>query len=78
MGYADSLTFWLIFPVIFGIVVFARARHVSDSIGEVVFGLFMCLWATCFLESWKREQAKLCVDWGMEEFEETQVSVPVG
>ena len=53
-------------PVVFGMVVFIRSKHASDSIGEVVFGLFMTLWSTLFLENWKRRQATFCLHWGME------------
>jgi hypothetical protein len=33
---------------------------------QVVFGLFVTLWTTVFLEDWKRRQATLAFQWGME------------
>ncbi len=65
-GFLGSLALWLIVPSIFGTVVFIRSKYVSDNIGEVVFGLFMTLWATLFLENWKRQQATFAMKWGME------------
>ena len=65
-GFLGSLSLWLIIPSLFGLIVFIRARFVSDKHGETVFGLFIALWATIFLENWKRQQATLAAHWGME------------
>ncbi len=45
---------------------FINSRYASDKKGETVFGLFIALWATVFLENWKRQQATLAMHWGME------------
>ncbi|XP_048409619.1 anoctamin-2b isoform X1 [Stegostoma tigrinum] len=51
----------------------ARASHLFDNPATVFFSIFMALWATLFLESWKRRQMSLCYRWdltGLEEEEE--------
>uniref|UniRef100_A0AC11DXG8 Anoctamin 2 n=1 Tax=Ovis aries TaxID=9940 RepID=A0AC11DXG8_SHEEP len=51
----------------------ARASHLFDNPATVVFSIFMALWATMFLENWKRLQMRLGYFWdltGIEEEEE--------
>ncbi|XP_063164450.1 anoctamin-2 isoform X2 [Candoia aspera] len=51
----------------------ARASHLFDNPATVFFSVFMALWATMFLENWKRLQMRLCFFWdltGLEEEEE--------
>ncbi|XP_063784569.1 anoctamin-2 [Pseudophryne corroboree] len=51
----------------------ARASHLFDNPATVFFSVFMALWATLFLEHWKRLQMKLSYFWdltGLEEEEE--------
>ncbi|XP_058842374.1 anoctamin-1-like isoform X1 [Acipenser ruthenus] len=51
----------------------AKASHLFDNPATVFFSVFMALWATMFLEHWKRRQIRLCYQWdltGLEEEEE--------
>ncbi|NXX19552.1 ANO2 protein, partial [Podargus strigoides] len=51
----------------------ARASHLFDNPATVFFSIFMALWATMFLEQWKRLQMRLSYSWdltGLEEEEE--------
>ncbi|XP_053319548.1 anoctamin-2 [Spea bombifrons] len=51
----------------------ARASHLFDNPATVFFSVFMALWATLFLEHWKRLQMRLSYFWdltGLEEEEE--------
>ncbi|XP_068134232.1 anoctamin-2 isoform X2 [Hyperolius riggenbachi] len=51
----------------------ARASHLFDNPATVFFSIFMALWATLFLEHWKRLQMRLSYFWdltGLEEEEE--------
>ncbi|KAE8613898.1 hypothetical protein XENTR_v10007907 [Xenopus tropicalis] len=51
----------------------ARASHLFDNPATVFFSVFMALWATLFLEYWKRLQMRLSYFWdltGLEEEEE--------
>uniref|UniRef100_A0A8C0EHH2 Anoctamin n=1 Tax=Bubo bubo TaxID=30461 RepID=A0A8C0EHH2_BUBBB len=51
----------------------ARASHLFDNPATVFFSVFMAVWATMFLEQWKRLQMRLSYSWdltGLEEEEE--------
>ncbi|KAM5254805.1 anoctamin-2 isoform 1-T1 [Hipposideros larvatus] len=51
----------------------ARASHLFDNPATVFFSIFMAVWATMFLENWKRLQMRLGYFWdltGVEEEEE--------
>uniref|UniRef100_A0A452TPL3 Anoctamin n=1 Tax=Ursus maritimus TaxID=29073 RepID=A0A452TPL3_URSMA len=51
----------------------AKASHLFDNPATVFFSIFMALWATMFLENWKRLQMRLGYFWdltGIEEEEE--------
>uniref|UniRef100_A0A8C8APK4 Anoctamin n=1 Tax=Otus sunia TaxID=257818 RepID=A0A8C8APK4_9STRI len=51
----------------------ARASHLFDNPATVFFSIFMAVWATMFLEQWKRLQMRLSYSWdlaGLEEEEE--------
>ncbi|KAM4722043.1 anoctamin-9 [Rhinophrynus dorsalis] len=41
---------------------YAKVTHLFDNEGTVFFAMFMAVWATVFLELWKRQRAK-DVDW---------------
>ena len=49
---------------------YARVTHLFDHEGTVFFAIFMSLWATVFLEVWKRQQISLAYEWDMLQFEE--------
>jgi hypothetical protein len=45
----------------------------GPDVGSVpFFGLFMCFWCTFFLETWKRKNATLALEWGMAGFEDAE------
>ncbi|XP_062868559.1 anoctamin-1a [Trichomycterus rosablanca] len=50
----------------------ARASHLFDNTATVFFSIFMALWATMFMEHWKRRQMRLSYIWNMTNFEEDQ------
>ena len=49
---------------------YARVTHLFDHEGTVFFAVFMSLWATVFLEVWRRRQISLAYEWDMLHFEE--------
>ncbi|XP_031563792.1 anoctamin-4-like [Actinia tenebrosa] len=49
---------------------YARLTHLFDHDGTVFFAAFMSLWATIFLEVWKRKQISLAFDWDMMNYED--------
>ncbi|NXH87625.1 ANO2 protein, partial [Edolisoma coerulescens] len=51
----------------------ARASHLFDNPATVFFSIFMALWATMFLEQWKRLQMRLSYFWDLTGLEEEEV-----
>uniref|UniRef100_A0A673M3F1 Anoctamin n=1 Tax=Sinocyclocheilus rhinocerous TaxID=307959 RepID=A0A673M3F1_9TELE len=51
----------------------ARASHLFDNAATVFFAIFMALWATMFMEHWKRRQMRLNYIWDLTSFEDTEV-----
>uniref|UniRef100_A0A8C2G2J9 Anoctamin n=1 Tax=Cyprinus carpio TaxID=7962 RepID=A0A8C2G2J9_CYPCA len=54
----------------------ARASHLFDNAATVFFAIFMALWATMFMEHWKRRQMRLNYIWDLTSFEDAEVSHP--
>ncbi|NWV34115.1 ANO2 protein, partial [Grantiella picta] len=50
----------------------ARASHLFDNPATVFFSVFMALWATMFLEQWKRLQMRLSYFWDLTGLEEEE------
>ena len=51
---------------------YAIVSYAFDNDSTVVFAIFMSVWATVFLEFWKRKQAVLAYDWHMMHFEDLE------
>ncbi|XP_035119835.3 anoctamin-9 isoform X1 [Callithrix jacchus] len=51
---------------------FAKLTHLFDNDGTVVFAIFMALWATVFLEIWKRQRASVVLLWHLYGWDEDQ------
>ncbi|XP_034038907.1 anoctamin-8 isoform X2 [Thalassophryne amazonica] len=56
----------MLYPAIIGFLlwILAEADQTSQDICCVVFALFNVVWATLFLERWKRREAELAYRWG--------------
>ncbi|XP_053755233.1 anoctamin-9 isoform X1 [Panthera pardus] len=52
--------------------VFAKLTHLFDNEGTVLFAIFMALWATVFLEIWKRQRARVVLHWDLYGWDEDQ------
>ncbi|XP_031715512.1 anoctamin-3 isoform X3 [Anarrhichthys ocellatus] len=52
--------------------VHAKVTHLFDNGGTVFFAIFMAIWATVFLEFWKRRRAELTYDWDLIDWEEEE------
>ncbi|XP_077971409.1 anoctamin-5-like isoform X2 [Styela clava] len=50
----------------------ARFTHLFDNNSTIFFAVFMSLWATMFLEFWKREQFRLSYEWDLVDYDEEQ------
>ncbi|XP_048339356.1 anoctamin-9 [Sphaerodactylus townsendi] len=44
---------------------YAKFTHLFDNEGTVVFAIFMALWATVYLELWKRHRANVISEWNL-------------
>ena len=49
---------------------YAKVTHLFDHEGTVFFAVFMSLWATVFLELWRRREISLAYKWDMLNFED--------
>lgn len=64
---------WLFIPAVVGLFVVYGSVQIYADKGEMkealdtwengIFGLFVSIWATCFLESWKRKQRTIQFLW---------------
>ncbi|CAF91212.1 unnamed protein product, partial [Tetraodon nigroviridis] len=52
--------------------VYAKVTHLFDNGGTVFFAIFVAMWATVFLEFWKRRRAELTYDWDLTNWEEEE------
>lgn len=71
----------LIFPSIIGIIVFIVQRSLSETNPGVlavnaIYCIFITIWATVFLERWKRRESSMAVVWGQTEFEKLEIARP--
>nr|XP_023666282.1 anoctamin-4 isoform X3 [Paramormyrops kingsleyae] len=55
--------------------VYAKVTHLFDNGGTVFFAVFMAVWATVFLEFWKRRRAVLAYDWDLIDWEEEEEEI---
>ncbi|XP_069865687.1 anoctamin-9-like isoform X1 [Dipodomys merriami] len=51
---------------------FAKLTHLFDNDGTVLFAFFMAVWATVFLEIWKRQRAQVVLNWDLYSWDEDQ------
>ncbi|XP_052051900.1 anoctamin-9 [Apodemus sylvaticus] len=54
---------------------FAKLTHLFDNDGTVLFAIFMALWATVFLEIWKRKRAQEVQSWDLYEWDEEEEEI---
>ncbi|XP_010709181.1 anoctamin-9 [Meleagris gallopavo] len=60
--------FWLLADT----CTYARVTHMIDNEGTVVFAMFMAIWATVFLELWKRQRAQVVTSWKLYGWDEDE------
>lgn len=54
---------------------YAKVTHLFDNEGTVLFAIFMALWATVYLELWKRQRAKVVSEWNLYWWDEEEDDV---
>ncbi|XP_072311063.1 anoctamin-4-like isoform X1 [Eucyclogobius newberryi] len=55
--------------------IYAKVTHLFDNGATVFFAVFMAVWATVFLEFWKRRRAVLAYDWDLVDWEEEEEEI---
>ncbi|NXI36879.1 ANO9 protein, partial [Galbula dea] len=60
--------FWLLSDT----CTYAKVTHMIDNAGTVLFAMFMAIWATVFLELWKRKRAAVVTDWNLFRWDEEE------
>ncbi|XP_023809512.1 anoctamin-9 [Oryzias latipes] len=51
---------------------YAKVSHLFDNEGTVAFAIFMAIWATLFLELWRRERAEYVSRWKVYDWSEEE------
>lgn len=71
-------SFSLLFPAIAGLVVQFIVWGTGDVSSPILpfFAVFVCLWSIVMLETWKREEKRIAMRWGMSDFEQTELDRP--
>ena len=72
-------TSWLFSASFVGFICWMAGAIVTpdpDSPAIPYFTVFMSIWATLYLESWKRKEKRTALRWGMIDFEQEQQSRP--
>jgi anoctamin-10 len=70
-------TYFLVPPAVLGIVSHFFSSLLNEDTAVALFCIFNLVWATVFLESWKRRTMELAYKWGtikMEQFEEPRAA----
>ncbi|NXP44359.1 ANO9 protein, partial [Heliornis fulica] len=60
--------FWLLSET----CTYAKITHMIDNEGTVLFAMVMAIWATVFLELWKRERANVVTNWDLYRWDEEE------
>ncbi|KFP32538.1 Anoctamin-9, partial [Colius striatus] len=60
--------FWLLSDT----CTYAKVTHMIDNEGTVLFAIFMAIWATVFLELWKRKRATVVTNWDLYGWDEDE------
>uniref|UniRef100_A0A914VUG1 Anoctamin n=1 Tax=Plectus sambesii TaxID=2011161 RepID=A0A914VUG1_9BILA len=58
-------TFWQLFDS----CTHAKLTHMFDNVSTMLFAIFMSVWATLFLEGWKRYHAEIAWEWDLMDYE---------
>ncbi|NXP92461.1 ANO9 protein, partial [Passerina amoena] len=64
----QNCSFWLLSDT----CTYAKVTHMIDNEATVVFAMFMAIWATVFLELWKRERANVVTSWELYGWDEEE------
>jgi len=67
-------TTWLALPAALGILTYIhQSLHGFATVPTFLFSVFLAVWATLFLEHWKRREKTLGYEWGCLDWEEKEI-----
>lgn len=68
----------LLLPAVVGLICQIIVWYYNDVSSPVLpfFSVFMCGWSIVMLETWKREEKRIAMRWGMSDFEQTELDRP--
>ena len=73
-GFLGVYTAWLVPPAALGLLIyFHQTKHGFATFETLAYSVFLAVWATLFLEHWKRREKKLGYEWGCLDIEEREV-----
>ena len=77
-GWLGHYTTWLMYSSVFGFAAWVTAAAEGKSVGSLTspYAAFVAIWATLFLEAWKRQEITYVMLWGMKGFESTETTRP--
>ncbi|NXB39486.1 ANO9 protein, partial [Eulacestoma nigropectus] len=64
----QNCSFWVLSDT----CTYAKVTHMIDNEATVAFAMFMAVWATVFLELWKRERATVVTKWNLHRWDEDE------
>ncbi|NXM48829.1 ANO9 protein, partial [Gymnorhina tibicen] len=64
----QNCSFWVLSDT----CTYAKVTHMIDNEATVAFAMFMAVWATVFLELWKREKAMVVTKWNLHRWDEDE------
>ncbi|NXH80063.1 ANO9 protein, partial [Edolisoma coerulescens] len=64
----QNCSFWVLSDT----CTYAKVTHMIDNEATVAFAMFMAVWATVFLELWKRERATVVTKWNLYGWDEDE------
>jgi len=67
-GFVAHYTGWMMFPAFCGFCTWINVAAENDNpdvIMAPIYAFGMAIWATLFLESWKRKEGRLAMEWGV-------------
>ncbi|NWW04061.1 ANO9 protein, partial [Oreocharis arfaki] len=64
----QNCSFWVLSDT----CTYAKITHMIDNEATVAFAMFMAVWATVFLELWKRERANVATKWKLYGWDEDE------
>lgn len=76
--FLGNYSYFLIFPSILGFIIqmIVWGSGNINSPALPFFALFICVWSILMLENWKRQEKRISLRWGMENFEEKELDRP--